>query len=277
MANEYLVNSSDLTSVADAIREKGETSAQLVFPSGFVSAIENMKGGGADLNFEVVGGTTQPSNPKENTIWVNTSTAITSWAFSAEEPDSTVNGMVWIKTIQGGKVIFDAVSDENTLIVYPNSASQCVNGSWVKKDALIYQGGAWLELWDGYYLNGSDQYIDITGGWKGSGKTSTVTDEGIYVAAANEAAWNAYMSTSYAIDLSNVDYLEFEISEMYKYSTWLRIGVQSAANVSGPWLASVTPTETRAWTLDVSGIDSGYIAIQAGNTSWIKVSSIKRN
>lgn len=42
--------------------------------------------GGAGLNFKVVGGTTQPSSPKENTIWVNTDTPITSWDFSSEAP-----------------------------------------------------------------------------------------------------------------------------------------------------------------------------------------------
>ena len=45
MANEYTVNAADLTSVADAIRTKGGTSAQLVFPSGFVSAIEDIQSG----------------------------------------------------------------------------------------------------------------------------------------------------------------------------------------------------------------------------------------
>ena len=43
-------------------------------------------GAGGGLNFKVVGGTSAPASPKENTIWVNTSTAITSWDFSATEP-----------------------------------------------------------------------------------------------------------------------------------------------------------------------------------------------
>lgn len=43
-------------------------------------------GGAAGLNFEIVGGTTQPSNPKENTIWINTAQKITSWDFAAEMP-----------------------------------------------------------------------------------------------------------------------------------------------------------------------------------------------
>lgn len=38
----YTVNGSSLTAVADAIRQKGGTSAQLVFPSGFIQAIRNI-------------------------------------------------------------------------------------------------------------------------------------------------------------------------------------------------------------------------------------------
>lgn len=41
---EYLTNTADLTSVADAIRAKGGTSAQLAFPDGFVSAVQAIKG-----------------------------------------------------------------------------------------------------------------------------------------------------------------------------------------------------------------------------------------
>lgn len=40
---EYLTNTADLTSVADAIRAKGGTSAPLAYPSGFVSAIQAIK------------------------------------------------------------------------------------------------------------------------------------------------------------------------------------------------------------------------------------------
>lgn len=50
MALDKLVDSaqldSDLTSVADAIRAKGGTSASLAFPSGFVSAVEAIPSGG---------------------------------------------------------------------------------------------------------------------------------------------------------------------------------------------------------------------------------------
>ena len=36
---EYLTNTTDLTAVANAIREKGGTTAPLVYPDGFVTAI----------------------------------------------------------------------------------------------------------------------------------------------------------------------------------------------------------------------------------------------
>ena len=39
---EYLTNTADLTAVAAAIRAKGGTSAPLVYPSGFVSAIQSI-------------------------------------------------------------------------------------------------------------------------------------------------------------------------------------------------------------------------------------------
>lgn len=42
---EYLTNTADLTAVADAIRAKGGTSAPLVYPAGFVSAIQTIQTG----------------------------------------------------------------------------------------------------------------------------------------------------------------------------------------------------------------------------------------
>ena len=45
---EFLTFDTDLTAVANAIRVKGGTSAQLIYPSGFVSAIQAIKTGGAE-------------------------------------------------------------------------------------------------------------------------------------------------------------------------------------------------------------------------------------
>lgn len=56
MALDKLVDSSqldtDLTSVANAIRTKGGTSASLAFPADFISAIEAISGGGGGLEYD---------------------------------------------------------------------------------------------------------------------------------------------------------------------------------------------------------------------------------
>lgn len=54
MANEYLVNSADLTALADAIRTKGGTSSLLEFPGGFADAIAAIQaGGGGGLAYDM--------------------------------------------------------------------------------------------------------------------------------------------------------------------------------------------------------------------------------
>ena len=48
---EYLVQGASLTTVADAIREKGGTTAPLSFPDGMAGAIRSIQsGGGGDLS-----------------------------------------------------------------------------------------------------------------------------------------------------------------------------------------------------------------------------------
>lgn len=48
--DEYLVQGASLTAVADAIREKGGTTAPLSFPAGMAEAVRNIQSGGGDLS-----------------------------------------------------------------------------------------------------------------------------------------------------------------------------------------------------------------------------------
>lgn len=50
----YLVNGSDLTSIADAIRKKGETSALLKFPDDFLNTINAIQSGGVTVTDGIV-------------------------------------------------------------------------------------------------------------------------------------------------------------------------------------------------------------------------------
>ena len=121
-------------------------------------------GAGAGLNFKVVGGTTQPANPKENTIWVNTSEEITSWVFSSEEPEAPEEGMVWFSTGTESNLTFNALK-ENGLQVYPSLVKQYDGNAFVSADAFIYQDGEWKSFYDGVLCTSDNEFTYITGGW----------------------------------------------------------------------------------------------------------------
>lgn len=121
-------------------------------------------GGGVPLNFKVVGGTSAPSNPKENTIWVNTDAGITSWAFSAAQPETATAGMVWFKLDTTCPAEIN-IMKKNCVMVYPVSVKQYVGGVWAEKTAMTYQIGSWVE-WTTYMYNMGDTCDHLTGGWK---------------------------------------------------------------------------------------------------------------
>ena len=101
-------------------------------------------GGGASLNFKIVGGTARPSNPSENTIWINTGEEITSWIFSATEPVTPSEGMVWISTGKSSKAAFNILK-KNILQVYPISAKQFLSDTWVMMPAVSFQNEMWVD------------------------------------------------------------------------------------------------------------------------------------
>ena len=69
---EYLTNTTDLTKVASAIRAKGGTSDPLVYPDGFVTAIQDIQTGGG----------TTPGSPGDITFYDYDGTIVTSWTLA---------------------------------------------------------------------------------------------------------------------------------------------------------------------------------------------------
>lgn len=107
MANEYLINRADLVSVADAIRTKGETTEQLVFPDGFVAAIAGMETGktGATLTVTTKAEGITVTVTKGELIYTKTTGADGTAVFSGLETGT------WTITISDG-------SQTNTDTVY---------------------------------------------------------------------------------------------------------------------------------------------------------------
>lgn len=88
--------------------------------TGIVSQLEKCEVG-AGLNFKLVGGTAQPADAKENTIWVNTDEEIHGWAFGAENPFLQKTGELY--KAGSAKGYFDSagnVVDSQYLTVTPS-------------------------------------------------------------------------------------------------------------------------------------------------------------
>lgn len=138
-----------ITAVANAIRESLKVSGQLTFPADFVNAIRN----GASTNFAVVGGTTQPASPVNNTLWVNTDVPITRWDFSSDEPVKRSNGQVWFDVDVSSRMEFNAIQ-KNEIRTCPTACHQLIDNQWVSKDAALYTQGQWIRWMLYVYDNG---------------------------------------------------------------------------------------------------------------------------
>lgn len=121
-------------------------------------------GGGTEgLNYTVVGGTTQPDNPTENTVWISTDQAITEHVISAKEPTAPADGMVWIQTVAISSAGFSVLATPEVM-VYPIMAKQYSAGAWVKRTMEVYLDGAWVSPFDGRFYVGGQMFaaaIDI--------------------------------------------------------------------------------------------------------------------
>ena len=238
-------------------------------------------GGGASLNFKVVGGTTQPATASKNTIWVNTDTAITEWVFSATEPESRSDG----SSLEGGEVWFYIGNSCNTpinaikkniLMVYPISCQQYVDGAWVIKEAKVYQNADWqdmrnLTIW---LFNNGD--LGESGGFQASAGTLTVGSE-IYHSIMSGTS--AYVTATNQIDLTSFSTVTFTcyaagVTREYAH---VGVGLTRTGFVAETAAASSSYAEV---TVDVSSLTGlHYVGFRnrsysTANTSEFYVSSI---
>ena len=176
-------------------------------------------GGGSPLNFKVVGGTTAPANPKENTIWVNTEREITYTLFMPFDPEHVMNGLVWIRTGTTGAVSFNALK-KNGIVIFPISVKQRINSKWVDKTAKIYLGGVWKDFITHFFVNG-DECTDLTGGWVTAiydndasriSATKTISGSEMQFRTYGDAWREATLKTTNAIDLTPYKTLYFKVT-----------------------------------------------------------------
>ena len=247
-------------------------------------------GGGAPLNFKVVGNP-QPTNPKENTIWLNTNIDITSWYFSPTQPEDMKQGGVWFSTGTSSVVAFSATK-KNPVMVYPLSANQYIDGALVAVTAQIYQDGEWVD-WFAYLYHLGDTCDDLTGGWQARGwaisssfqkitPSLTFSDDGMTVSVNNTLTTSPYQASGVVecikdIDLTNFNTLTIDCSVTHSYSDTQgfspvqlvvtgRTGTYVNSNrqaVEVVWAEGNASNESRTVSLDISGCSGTWDVVLA--------------
>lgn len=233
-------------------------------------------GGAGGLNFQVIGGTIAPSNPKENTIWVNTSAPITSYILSATESSSAEEGMVWITTGKESVSAFNALK-KNCLMVYPLFAKQYVSGAWVQVDAKIYQNG-WNDLLTEVVFFGDGAINTDT-----FGNTKVATNFNNYSITGGNIVFSQYVdvTTTKMFDVTAFKTIEFVIAVW----DWMNVeaylvgssGTQNKLTYvdSFPTGSQANAGDTR--TFDISGYSGEYyLRLYTGpGGGYVAYSSIK--
>lgn len=263
---EYLIQKETLDSIGNAVRSVSEKTDPILV-SGLADEIRAL----SSLNFRVVGGTAQPTDPRENDIWVNTDTRITEWIFSATKTENPTEGMVWFATGVTSGAAFNAVR-KNGIVLYPVEAQQYVGGAWMKVTAQSYQNGAWRDWWAGELYTPGNEFEEVTGGWTalalkqtstGNASEPTITrgEDGLVMTNSNTNYSGGIVHTARKIEISGRSRLVFTgVSNVPQkdraaLTVWSDIGSLQTDNV----IASVAlPTSEGTAALDISALNGSY-------------------
>lgn len=248
-------------------------------------------GGPSILDFRVVGGTAVPTNPKENTIWVNTDTPITGYVFVAAEPNDPTEGMVWFSTGRSSAVEFNALK-KNGIQVYPVSAKQYVSGAWVDVTARSHQGGTWAD-WNVYLYKNGVVCEDLTGTWFTEARTNkpaggitchpnvVKNPDSISIRGLGGGQGGIYRATK-QIDLTDANRLVLFGSAYNQYSDcdwanlyiWSAMGTYYTDNVVGTYRFTGTSTDVEI-SIDVSNLNgSYYIGFGVYGPCWVTMKEL---
>ena len=234
-------------------------------------------GGGAGLNFKVLGGTVLPANPRENTIWVNTSAKITGNVFDVNQPTGS-EGLVWIQTGTSSSAPFNALK-KDAIQIYPTGAKQYISGAWVDVVAKTYQDGAWVD-WAVFLFKDGDLYESLTGGWGTGYKTNSAfsavnasfgSEIGFSISReAGKINYCQIAATKNKIDLANANKLRFKFTSVGGNSGYVRAGIARSLDFtsSSAIVSYLTVNSAGDVFLDTSSIAGEYYVFCGASSDW---------
>lgn len=260
----------------------------------------------------VIGGTSAPSSPKRNTIWVNVDMDVDQWTFGSTDPDYLGLNGVWIKTGTESPIAFNILdSDDFRAYVYPIGAKKwnSTTSSWDDLKVKLWNGTEWIDLI--YYLfNAGDVCNGLTGGWESyaiprtsgeSGDEPNISINDGTMQLIGNIHTGGIVRTVKKIHFSGVETVEIDAaintyyhdgdtgdgtdySQMMCFNLWSSIGdVYEVNRVYTQGIATEVLDGVR--TFDVSGVPDGeyfvgfsfYSTDATGTTPSITIRSVKLN
>ena len=265
--------------------------------------ITNAGGGKDRLNLRVFGGTTAPSNPKGNDIWVKTSIAIPNNSVFINEVVSNfwtgaANGGIYIKFESSnsstkattGANIFTYRSGSNLqeFNVIFLGCMQIMNGVWANVEAYIYHNGwhQFSSVWNGELFYQGNQYTEHTGGWTGMVRNPNVStnvadpaNPNLFSDANADPVATAWFRTVNKVDMTNYRTL--------KWTGW-GFGSNSGGNYAAHCTVHNNPSTDNGvisdktfqaegtYSMDISGISGAhYITFRAWGSRGQRISISK--
>ena len=235
----------------------------------------NARGGGGGLNLKVVGGTTQPANPRENTIWVNTTTAITGYVLSPTRPENGTEGLVWLKTADTGVEI--NVGRKNAVLLHLAMSQVYRGGSWTTVEGYVHKSSAWVQFGflalykDGVFSTGHTEKV-IKGSIQYADTYYTATTNG------GGNAGEAYVVFGpLSLDGCNTVTMRAKFVSTKVINTRFAIMIAKDANATRSNAALKTEVDIKNYventvSLDISTLERGtwyvYAGINTGGSGW---------
>lgn len=238
--------------------------------------------GGGGLNLKVVGSTTKPTNPRENTIWVNTTTAITGYVLSPTQPETGTEGLVWLKTADTGVEI--NVGRKNAVLLHLASGMLYTGSAWKNVECYAFSNGVWTQFsfLRVYLYNAGNQCDALTGGWaitNHGGGTSKLLDDYIEVSHTSGSNRISNIHTKSKVNINGYSKLcaQLEVSEASS-SFGTTFGLGSSTGLDGGKMTVSTfiskPSDgPTIVSVDISSAASNYVIFYA-RSSTAKITAV---
>lgn len=275
--------SGDSVTLRDMMGEPMEINAHAGVPmflvrKGMDAFMLGGRGGSAGMsaNVTVVGGLTQPTNPKENTVWVETEYDITSYAFDISAgalSEGTVGHAIIMSSFSAVQNRINIGKTNKGLFVYPFSAFVWNGISYERAEIKLYKDGQWYSGGGDLYYNGNE-FENVTGGWTvvktaGGSVTKRASDVLVNCVGVNGVNTLGTIRTTNMIDLSAINeiYLEnpgwtFGGTSGFAFGL---LGVTDNPNAGNHVVMSPNATGAGRLVLDVSGVvGMRYVYVGAG-------------